>query len=111
MTIMPEVLSARPARAFHIMTKPIGPLCNLDCRYCFYLEKEKLYPQTRSFKMSDEVLESYVRQYIEAQHVPEISFAWQGGEPTLMGVDFFRRVVELQRKYCPPGKRVTNALQ
>ena len=93
------------------MTKPIGPICNLDCKYCFYLEKEKLYPGASSFRMTDEVLESYVRQYIEAQETPEISFAWQGGEPTLMGVEFFRRVVDLQQRYCPPGKRITNALQ
>ena len=93
------------------MTKPIGAICNLDCVYCYYLEKEKLYPGTRNFRMPDEVLESYVRQYIESQNAPEISFAWQGGEPTLLGVDFFRRVVGLQKKYCPTGKRITNALQ
>ncbi len=95
---------------FHVMTKPIGPVCNLDCRYCFYLEKENLYPGNERFKMSDEVLESYIRQYIETQDVPEVFFAWQGGEPTLLGVGFFRKVVELQRKYAG-GKRVHNALQ
>ncbi len=92
------------------MTKPIGPLCNLDCKYCFYLEKEKLFPSNENFKMTDEVLESYVRQYIEQQDVPEISFAWQGGEPTLLGVGFFRKVVELQKKHAN-GKTITNALQ
>ena len=101
--------------AFHIMTKPIGPICNLDCKYCFYLEKEDLYEQERrkerpSWEMPPEVLESYIRQYIEAQSVPEISFAWQGGEPTLLGVRFFRRVIELQNKYAN-GKTITNALQ
>jgi len=96
--------------AFHVMTKPIGPICNLACRYCFYLEKESLYPGTTRWRMTDEVLEAYVRQYIEAQDVPEVSFAWQGGEPTLMGLDFFRRVVELQKKYAN-GKRISNALQ
>jgi uncharacterized protein len=65
-----------PPRAFHVMTKPIGPICNLDCKYCFYLEKEKLYPQPGSWRMSDEVLESYIRQYIQQQDVPQISFAW-----------------------------------
>src|SRR5687768_8405544 len=100
-----------PGTAFHIMTKPIGAICNLDCTYCYYLEKENLYPDKRNFRMPDEVLESYVRQYIATQNVPEINFAWQGGEPTLLGVEFFRRVVELQQKYCPPGKRITNALQ
>src|SRR6266511_2725759 len=97
-------------RAFHVMTKPVGPICNLDCKYCFYLEKEKLYPDGESWRMSDEVLETYIRQYIEAQDVPEISFAWQGGEPTLLGVDFFRKAVSLQHKYAG-GKRIANALQ
>ena len=98
-------------RPIHIMTKPIGPICNLDCAYCYYLEKEALYPGTSSFKMSDALLEHYVRQYIEASPGPQVHFAWQGGEPTLMGLDFFRRVVELQQKYLPSGWTCTNALQ
>ena len=103
---------AAPARTpFHVMTKPIGPICNLDCKYCYYLEKEALYPPRHIFRMSDEVLESYVSQYIAAQPGSEIEFAWQGGEPTLMGVDFFKRVVELQQQYCPEGKKVNNSLQ
>lgn len=100
--------------AFHVMTKPIGPICNLDCKYCFYLEKEELYPRERrpgpSWQMPDEVLESYIRQYIGAQEAPDISFAWQGGEPTLLGVRFFRKVVALQQQYAN-GKRILNALQ
>lgn len=100
--------------AFHVMTKPIGPICNLDCKYCFYLEKENLYQneqeRTHSWQMPDAVLEQYIRQYIEQQNVPEISFAWQGGEPTLLGVRFFNKVVELQKKYAA-GKRIANALQ
>ena len=108
MTVSLPVAGQRAA--FHVMTKPIGPVCNLDCRYCFYLEKEKLYPGKTHFRMNDEVLEQYVRQHIEAQDVPEISFAWQGGEPTLMGLEFFRRVVELQKKYAN-AKRITNAFQ
>lgn len=92
------------------MTKPIGPICNLDCKYCFYLEKEKLFPANENFRMSDEVLESYISQYIQQQNVPEVSFAWQGGEPTLLGVKFFRKVVELQAQYAN-GKVITNALQ
>lgn len=102
------------ARApFHVLTKPIGPICNLDCEYCFYLKKEELYPNTRSFRMTDEVLETFVRQYIES-HPPgteEINFAWQGGEPTLMGVDFFRKAVALQQQYARPGVRISNSLQ
>ncbi len=92
------------------MTKPIGPICNLDCKYCFYLEKEKLYGDERSWKMADDVLEEYIKQYIQSQTVPEISFAWQGGEPTLLGVNYFRKVIELQQKYAG-GKPITNALQ
>jgi uncharacterized protein len=92
------------------MTKPVGPLCNLDCRYCFYLEKESFYPGTREWKMSDAMLENYVRQYIEAQDTPEVSFAWQGGEPTLAGLEYFQRAVQLQRKYAD-GKKIANALQ
>ena len=99
-----------PLPGFHIMSKPVGPICNLDCKYCFYLEKEKLYPGNPRWSMSDEVLESYIRSYIEAQSVPVVSFAWQGGEPTLLGVDYFRKVVELEKKYAD-GKRITNALQ
>ncbi|MCC7494200.1 MAG: anaerobic sulfatase maturase [Fimbriimonadaceae bacterium] len=107
-----EVLPERP-RAFHIMTKPIGALCNLDCTYCFYLRKEDRYPEHRgsAWRMSDELLEEYVRQYIAAQQVPEVHFAWQGGEPTLLGVGFFRRVVELQRQYRQPGMVIHNAFQ
>ena len=106
-------MSVESPVAFHVMTKPIGPLCNLDCHYCFYLHKEDLFPESRKpdWRMSDETLDTYVRQYIEAQQVPSIDFAWQGGEPTLLGLDFFRRAVELQQKYCPPGKTVSNAFQ
>ena len=97
--------------ACHVMAKPSGSVCNIDCEYCFYLEKEKLYPDAkRDWRMSDEVLERYVRQYIEAQDVPSASFAWQGGEPTLMGIDFYRRAVELQKQYAN-GKEITNAFQ
>jgi uncharacterized protein len=92
------------------MTKPIGPICNLDCSYCFYLEKEELYPDTRKWAMPENVLEKYVREYIESQDVPEISFAWQGGEPTLLGVGYFRNVVELQKRYAN-GKTIHNAFQ
>jgi len=101
---------AAAAHPFHVLTKPIGPICNLDCSYCFYLEKEKIYKGERIWRMSDEVLEEYVRQYIGSQPGVEVHFAWQGGEPTLLGVGFFRQVVELQRRYCA-GKRISNAIQ
>ena len=95
---------------FHIMTKPIGPVCNLDCKYCFYLEKENLYPNTRDWKMSPATLERYIRDYVAAQPSGSVQFAWQGGEPALLGVDFFRTVVELQHKHAA-GKSIHNALQ
>jgi uncharacterized protein len=97
-------------KSFHVIAKPTGPLCNLDCKYCFYLEKEKLYPESESWAMSEEVLETYIRDYITHQEAPVISFAWQGGEPTLLGVEFFRKVVQLQRQYAN-GKRIENAFQ
>ncbi|MDZ8117171.1 anaerobic sulfatase maturase [Pontiella agarivorans] len=96
--------------SFHVMTKPIGPLCNLDCTYCFYLEKEKLFPGAENYRMSDEVLDTYIRKYIQSQNTPEISFAWQGGEPTLLGLDFFRKAVAIQRRYAG-GRPVHNAFQ
>ena len=105
------MLQQNTPRAFHVMTKPIGPICNLDCEYCFYLDKEKLYPETRSFRMDDAVLENYVKQYIEAQEVNEVTFAWQGGEPTLMGVDFFRQAIRYQQKYRRPGMQIQNSFQ
>jgi len=101
---------ARP-QAFHVMIKPIGPACNLSCSYCFYLGKAKHYPGRGDFRMSQEVLELFIRQYIEAQEVPEVTFGWQGGEPTLRGLDFFRKAVELQRKYLPKGMKLINAFQ
>lgn len=107
---MPQPGEIQVPGSFHVMTKPFGAICNLDCKYCYYLEKEKLYPSTSSFRMSDEVLESYVRQYISQQAHEEVHFAWQGGEPTLLGVDFFRKVVELQKRYGE-GKKIHNALQ
>ncbi|HZP03470.1 MAG TPA: anaerobic sulfatase maturase [Terracidiphilus sp.] len=98
-------------KPFHIMAKPYGPICNLDCTYCYYLEKENLYMGSgRDFRMSSDVLENYVRQYIETHPLPTIQFAWQGGEPTLLGVAFFERVIELQKKYAN-GKTIENALQ
>jgi uncharacterized protein len=96
--------------AFHVMLKPRGPVCNLACEYCYYLSKEDLYPDA-DFCMTDEVLEAFTRQYIEAQRVPEVTFGWQGGEPLLMGLDFFRRAVALQETYRKPGMRIVNALQ
>lgn len=99
---------------FHILTKPIGPICNLDCKYCFYLKKETLFPdhhKAADFRMNRQTLENYIQQYIAAEPAQEVPFAWQGGEPTLLGMEFFQRVVELQKRFCPPEKRVSNAIQ
>ncbi len=95
---------------FHVLAKATGPICNLDCKYCYYLEKEILYPQASDWAMRDDVLESYIRQYIESHVKPIVSFAWQGGEPTLLGVEYFRKVVALQKKYAR-SKRIENAFQ
>ncbi|MCM3653418.1 anaerobic sulfatase maturase [Metabacillus litoralis] len=95
---------------FHILAKPSGPLCNLDCHYCFYTEKEALFEGRPSYKMSDEVLEKFIRNYIKSQKAPEVPFVWQGGEPTLMGLDYYRKIILLQKKYAS-GKTITNSLQ
>jgi len=89
---------------FHLLTKPVGPICNLDCKYCFYLEKEKLYPGENQWRMSDAVLEEYILQYIHSQPAPEINFAWQGGEPTLPGVEFFPQGCRAAKKDTPAAK-------
>lgn len=92
------------------MTKPVGSKCNLDCTYCFYLEKERLYPEAGTMRMSDTTLEAYVREYIAAQPGSVVSFAWQGGEPTIAGVEFFRKAVALQERHGA-GRTIENALQ
>lgn len=96
--------------AFHVMAKPAGARCNLNCAYCFFLKKEALYPGS-SFHMSDEIMESYIKQTIEAHQTPEVTIAWQGGEPTLMGLDFFRRTVDIEKRYQKPGTTIQNTLQ
>ena len=91
---------------FQVMLKPRGALCNLNCAYCYFLSKARLYPQS-AFRMSDALLETYTRQYIAAHAaLGQVTFAWQGGEPTLMGLEFFRRAIELQTRYAPAGMRV-----
>jgi serine-type anaerobic sulfatase-maturating enzyme len=96
--------------SFSLMAKPMGAICNLNCKYCFYTPKKELYPNM-PLGMSDEVLENYTRQYIEAMKIPEITFAWQGGEPTLMGVEFFKKAIKYQEKYKKPGTRIYNTIQ
>jgi len=104
---------ARPDRAppaFHLLAKPTGAACNLDCAYCFFLDKEAFYPGS-AFRMSDEMLERYLRQLIEAHAVDQVTIAWQGGEPTLMGLDFYRRAITLAEKYRRPGTTFLHTMQ
>ena len=104
------VLPSNALPAFHILAKPTGAVCNLACEYCFYLDKESLYPGSR-FCMSNEVLKAYIKQLLASQPESDVCVAWQGGEPTLMGLDFFRYSVELVKKYKSPGQNVTYTLQ
>ena len=92
------------------MTKPIGPLCNIGCKYCFYLEKEKIFPKSENFKMKEEILEKYIEQYIASQPTKEVAFTWQGGEPTMLGVNYFQKIVELQQRYANE-KIISNCIQ
>jgi len=101
----------KASREFQIFAKPAGALCNLDCHYCYYLQKELLYPQTKSFRMADDLLEEYIVQQIEIAPEPEINFFWHGGEPTILGLDYFRRIVEIQHKHRPNGRRIINSIQ
>ncbi len=112
MPVSPE-LSIRPPGAppaFHLLAKPSGPACNLDCAYCFFLDKEVLYPGSK-FRMDEEMLERYLRQLIESHQAQEVNIAWQGGEPTLMGLDFYRKALELAEKYRRPGMTFLHTMQ
>jgi uncharacterized protein len=113
--VYPGTMSESPTTPpfFHLLAKPTGARCNLECDYCFFLKKDQLYPGS-SFRMSDEVLEAHVEQTIiahAAAGVQDVTIAWQGGEPTLMGLDFFQRAVALEKKHAPGGMRIENTLQ
>ena len=95
---------------FHLLTKPSGSTCNLDCTYCFFLSKEALYPNAKS-RMSEATLEAYIKQLLESQRTPTVTVAWQGGEPTLMGADFFKKSVEFVNKYRKPQQEVEYTFQ
>ena len=101
----------KASREFQVFVKPAGSVCNLECRYCYYLKKEDLYGKGESFRMPDDILEEYIAQHIDASSTPVIRFSWHGGEPTVLGVDYFRKVVALQRTHQPPGKRISNGIQ
>ena len=108
---MDEILSYRQyVRPFYVMAKPAGARCNLRCTYCYYLEKSNLYPAAPAQTMSDELLERFIRDYIAAQAGDAVSFAWHGGETLLRSRDFYRRVVELQRRYAD-GRQIDNSIQ
>jgi uncharacterized protein len=95
---------------FHVMAKPTGAICNLDCEYCFFLSKEALYPGS-PFRMKDDVLEAYIQQLIESQSAPLVTIAWQGGEPTMMGLDFFRQAMALVQEHSRPGMQIDHTIQ
>ena len=101
----------KASREFQVFVKPIGSICNLDCHYCYYLKKEHLYPEGESFRMPDDILEAYIAQHIDASPETVIRFSWHGGEPTVLGLDYFRRIVELQRKHKSPNQRIVNGIQ
>lgn len=106
---LPRITAETPP-GFHLLSKPSGSTCNIDCTYCFFLSKEALYPNEKS-RMSDATLEEYIRQLLESHRVPEVTVAWQGGEPTLMKLDFFRRSVEIAEKYRRPGQVINHTFQ
>jgi len=107
----PQWLGDRAQRRFHVMVKPAGSACNLDCTYCFYLSKQDLPGGPGGGHMHDDVLERFVRDYIQSVTAEEVIFSWQGGEPTLLGVGYFEKAVALQKKHARPGQRIENDLQ
>jgi len=96
---------------FQVFVKPVGAVCNLACKYCYYLEKQELYPSETGVRMSDDLLEEYIIQHINASSGPDIFFSWHGGEPTLAGLQFFQRIVRIQHKHMPENCRIVNGLQ
>ena len=105
----PKAAAAGPPR-FHLLAKPSGSTCNIDCKYCFFLSKEALYPNEKH-RMSEATLETYIRQLLESHRLPEVTIAWQGGEPTLMGLEFFRKAVEIAERHRRPEQQVQHTFQ
>jgi uncharacterized protein len=101
----------KASQPFQIFVKPVGALCNLGCSYCYYLGKKELYPAGESFRMADDILEKYIIQHINASPDDMICFSWHGGEPTLSGIDFFRKIVTFQHRHLPSKKRIINGIQ
>jgi uncharacterized protein len=100
----------KASRDFQIFAKPAGALCNLDCHYCYYLDKQRLYPKSES-RMADDLLEAYIIQHIETSPGSTITFSWHGGEPTVVGLEYFRKIVALKRKHQSSGRRILNGIQ
>ena len=98
------------AKPLYVMLKPAGAHCNLACKYCYYLEKNKLYPTAQRHLMSDEILEQFTREYIEAQTMSQVLFTWHGGEPLLRSIDFYRKALSIQQKYAG-SRRIDNVIQ
>ncbi|CAK1716003.1 Anaerobic sulfatase-maturating enzyme homolog AslB [Vibrio crassostreae] len=113
MILTTQCFNKKVKKNMHVMAKPIGAKCNLDCQYCYYLSKEELLADRLGAceQMNEESLEAYIKQYFAAHNVPQVNFSWQGGEPTMLGLDYFRTVVRLQKKYCPKDVEVLNDLQ
>ena len=97
-------------QGIHVVAKPIGPLCNLNCEYCFYLENRHCFPSGEKYRMPEDVLSAFITQYITSQPTPVVEFVWQGGEPTLLGIEFFQRVVNVQKPFANK-KTISNSLQ
>ena len=105
-----DALKLKRPNAFNVMVKPTGSICNLNCTYCYYLEKKNLFPETNDFRLKEDLLEKFIKEYIESQQVSIVTFVWQGGEPTLLGLDYFKKVIEFEKKYSC-GKTIENAFQ
>jgi uncharacterized protein len=101
----------KASRTFQIFAKPFGPVCNLNCHYCYYLKKKQLYANDESFRMPDDLLENYITRHIEASVDQEIRFSWHGGEPALLGLDYFKKIVTIQHKHKPANKKISNGMQ
>ena len=104
-------MSLTSSRDFQVFTKPVGPACNLDCAYCYYLDKSLLFGAHKVFHMPDDILETYIRQHIEATTGPVITFSWHGGEPMRAGLNFYRKAVALEKKYNHRGRKIINGIQ
>ncbi len=106
-----QLFRGKPMVRMHVMIKATGPICNLNCDYCYYLSKEQLLSSDTKWRISDITLENFIKQYIEQQNAREVVFSWQGGEPSMLGLDFFKKIVEIQKKYAPSYVRCENDLQ